>query len=183
MTKELPYVVDRIDAFAKNPIESCRDGSGCPGWGILTDAVLAPYKGEEKNRCGDCRLCQEACPLGALEQPFVLDRRRCLSNLLQTERLPPEAQAVMENRVGDCEICQQACPWNQKHIQRPLETHTTLAFHKKRTAWEDFFRLSYLAGLTASEYERRLGPLATGIPCAFFRRNVTTVIQKQSTGR
>jgi epoxyqueuosine reductase len=151
--------------------------------GILTDAVLEPYAGEEKNRCGDCRLCQEACPLGALEQPFVLDQKRCLSNLLQTEVLPPEAQAAMENLVGDCEICQQACPWNRKHIENPLDTPTTRAFRKNRADWEDFFRLSHLADLTASEYDRRLGPLGTGIAYAFFRRNVASVIQNQGAGR
>lgn len=32
--------------------------------GIVTDAPLEPDKGMEKDRCGKCGACQEACPMG-----------------------------------------------------------------------------------------------------------------------
>ncbi len=143
--------------------------------GILTDAELEHNTREEKNRCNDCRLCVEACPMNALETPFVLDYGACLSYLLQIKPLPGEAKAVMGNRVGDCEICQQACPWNRKHIKAPLETPRTIAFRERIPAWEEFFHLSNLAGLTEEEYKKTLVPLGTDISYPTFMRNVEIV--------
>ncbi len=140
--------------------------------GILTNAELEHNTQEEKNRCKNCRLCLEACPVNALETPFVLDYGACLSYLLQIKPLPGEAKAVMGNRVGDCEICQQACPWNRKHIKNPLETPRTIAFRERIPAWEDFFQLSNLAGLTEEEYKKTIVPLGTEISYSIFMRNV-----------
>ena len=147
--------------------------------GIITNADLEHNSEEEKNRCKDCDLCLKACPLNALEEPFVLNKKKCLSSLLQSDFLPQEAKLIMGNRVGDCEICQQACPWNRKHIKAPLETPHTTVFNKKLSAWEDFFYLPNLDKLSEEEYEEILGSLETGIPYAFFRRNVTAVIMER----
>ncbi len=146
--------------------------------GILTNAELEHNTREEKNRCKDCRLCVEACPVNALETPFVLDYGKCLSYLLQITPLPEEAKAVMDNRVGDCEICQRACPWNRKHIKAPLETPRTIAFRDRIPDWEDFFHLSNLAGLTKEEYEKTLVPLGTDISYSIFIRNVEIVHER-----
>ena len=145
--------------------------------GIVTDVDIKQDAAEEPNRCHDCNKCQQACPLGALEQPYVLDREKCLSSLLQTEQLPESARSVMRNRVMDCEICQQACPWNARHIENPLPTETTIAFQNKIPAWEDFFYLANLVKLTEREYRETLGPLNTGIPYAIFHSNVLLAME------
>ncbi len=146
--------------------------------GIITDAVLEYNSAQEPNRCHKCDRCQQACPLGALDQPYVLNRNKCLSNLLQVENLPEEAQAVMENRIGDCEICQEACPWNKKHLDNPLVTKMTQSFRKKVKQLEDFFYLPNLVKLSEKEYRKTLGQLNTDIPYHLFHRNVLIAMKK-----
>ena len=146
--------------------------------GIITDAGLAHNTREEPNRCHECDKCQKACPLAALDQPYVLNKNKCLSNLLQVEQLPEKARGIMENRVGDCEICQNACPWNKKHIETPLATHMTDDFQKKIKKWEHFFYLPNLAELSEKEYIEQLGHLNTDIPYKLFHRNVLIAMEK-----
>jgi epoxyqueuosine reductase len=146
--------------------------------GILTDADLEYNTEEESNRCVKCDSCQTACPMGALDQPHVLDRTRCLSSILQAEDFPEEAQAVLGNRVVDCEICQEACPWNRKHSRKPLETRLTSSFQKDIEKWEKFFYLPELKGLSKQEYQEKLGFLNTDIPYHLFQRNVMLAMEK-----
>ncbi|MDJ0781702.1 MAG: 4Fe-4S double cluster binding domain-containing protein [Desulfosarcinaceae bacterium] len=140
--------------------------------GIVTDAELATETQREPNRCKRCDLCQTACPLGALEQPHVLNRERCLSYQLQAEALSSAARMVMGNRVGDCEICQIACPWNRRHLLHPLKSSRNADFQEQVPTWERVFRLTALAELSEAQYRSQLGPLGTQIPYRFFRRNV-----------
>jgi len=146
--------------------------------GIITDAELEHNTQEEANHCGNCDKCQKVCPSGALDQPYILNKNKCLSYLLQAEHLPEEAQRVMENRVGDCEICQQVCPWNRKHLENPLKTRLIESFKKKIKNWESFFYLSNLIELSEKGYQEKLGCLNTGIPYEIFHRNVSLAIKR-----
>ena len=146
--------------------------------GIVTNAALEHNVEKESNRCKKCTKCQDACPMGALDQPFVLNRIKCLSNFLQIDRLPEKAQAVMENRVGDCEICQQVCPWNKKHLDNPLQTNLTRSFREKIETWETFFYLPDLVELTEEGYEAALWSMNTDIPYDVFHRNVKIALEK-----
>ena len=63
--------------------------------------------------CGDCRLCIDACPTGALDEPGVLDSTRCLSYWTQTaDEIPDDVMDALGDRVYGCDICQEVCPWN-----------------------------------------------------------------------
>jgi epoxyqueuosine reductase len=63
--------------------------------------------------CGSCRLCIDACPTGALDEPGTLDATRCLSYWSQTpEPIPVEYRQRMGAQVYGCDICQDVCPWN-----------------------------------------------------------------------
>jgi len=146
--------------------------------GIITNADLEHNTQEEPNRCHKCDKCQEACPLAALDQPYVLNKNKCLSYLLQVEQLPEKAQAVMENKVGDCEICQQACPWNKKHLDNPLVTNMTESFQKKIGDWEDFFYLPNLVKLSEKGYRKMFDQLNTDIPYNIFHRNVMIAMER-----
>jgi epoxyqueuosine reductase len=71
--------------------------------------------------CGNCSLCQDHCPTGALDTPYVLDARRCLAtwSIEWQGRAPAALRAWQGDHLFGCDICQQVCPWNHKALRRP----------------------------------------------------------------
>jgi epoxyqueuosine reductase len=64
--------------------------------------------------CGSCRLCIDACPTDALDEPGVLDTSHCLSYWTQSKHsVPDEYRTALGDRVYGCDICQDVCPWNR----------------------------------------------------------------------
>lgn len=64
--------------------------------------------------CGSCRLCIDACPTGALDEPGVLDSTKCLSYWSQaSESIPEGYREDVGDQVYGCDICQDVCPWNR----------------------------------------------------------------------
>jgi epoxyqueuosine reductase len=63
--------------------------------------------------CGRCRLCIDACPTSALDEPGVLDANRCLSFWTQAPAAVPEPyREELGAAAYGCDICQDVCPWN-----------------------------------------------------------------------
>ena len=64
--------------------------------------------------CGQCRLCIDACPTGALDEPGTLDSTRCLSYWTQAPaEIPVPYREELGDQVYGCDICQDVCPWNR----------------------------------------------------------------------
>jgi epoxyqueuosine reductase len=82
---------------------------------IITNLELE-YDSPVPDRCGTCTLCIDACPTGALLEPYVLDSRLCISYLTieLREKIPVELRDKVGNNVFGCDICQDICPWNRR---------------------------------------------------------------------
>jgi len=91
---------------------------------ILTTLELPPDS-PEHNRCGSCARCIAACPTGAIQAPFQLDARLCISYLTIELKgaIPLELRPAIGNRIFGCDDCLAACPWNrfarQGQLMRP----------------------------------------------------------------
>lgn len=82
---------------------------------ILTTLSLPPDD-EATDHCGTCTRCIEACPTGAITEPYRLDARKCISYLTIEHRgeIAPELQPQIGNWLYGCDICQDVCPHNRK---------------------------------------------------------------------
>ena len=88
---------------------------------LVTDRELEPTAPLGLD-CGACRLCIEACPTDALDEPGTLDATRCLSYWTQAPApIPIEYRVPLEDRVYGCDICQDVCPWNRGVEKRRRE--------------------------------------------------------------
>ncbi len=68
------------------------------------------------DQCGSCTLCIDACPTGAIVEPYVVDSNLCISHATIESRAPEISAEVADNLEGwlyGCDICQDVCPWNQ----------------------------------------------------------------------
>jgi epoxyqueuosine reductase len=80
---------------------------------VVTNVELEPTPPLSLD-CGECRLCIDACPTGALDEPGVLDATRCLSYWTQAPGTIPEPyREKLADQVYGCDICQDVCPWNR----------------------------------------------------------------------
>jgi epoxyqueuosine reductase len=80
---------------------------------LVSDVELDPTPPLDAG-CGECRLCIDACPTGALDEPGTLDATKCLSYWTQGPAAIPEAyRSALGAQVYGCDICQDVCPWNR----------------------------------------------------------------------
>jgi epoxyqueuosine reductase len=83
---------------------------------LLLNLELAYDTDRVEDHCGSCTLCIDACPTGAINQPYVVDSNKCISYATIELRAPEIPATISENLEGwfyGCDICQDVCPWNR----------------------------------------------------------------------
>ena len=81
---------------------------------LLLDRAL-PADMPAVRRCGTCQRCLDACPTGAIPEPYRVDARRCISYLtIELDApIPLELRRLVGGRIFGCDDCLDACPWNR----------------------------------------------------------------------
>jgi epoxyqueuosine reductase len=103
-----------VGFYGKNTmIITRRHGSWVLLGTLVTDVEIEAAPRLELD-CGECRLCVDACPTGALDEPGVLDSTKCLSYWTQSRHdMPDGYREALADQVYGCDICQEVCPWNR----------------------------------------------------------------------
>lgn len=78
---------------------------------------------QDKDYCGTCTKCIDACPTNAIS-PYEVDARKCISYLTIEKKgeLPEEMKGTWNDWIFGCDICQDVCPWNSKLNPHGVET-------------------------------------------------------------
>jgi len=111
--------------------------------------------------CGSCTLCIQACPTGAIVEPYVVDARRCISYLTielrgGRETIPDDLAAQIGNRIFGCDDCLDVCPFNLRAdaTSEPAFTPTSLTLAPNLQALAQISQESFSATFKESPLKR-----------------------------
>lgn len=142
--------------------------------GHLLTTVELPADQPSPSLCGSCKRCLEACPTGAISEPFVVDSRRCIAYHTIENReaaLPAWIAPHLQGWVAGCDICQEVCPWNRPDL--PVSSDPDL---QPRPWWLHLNGLEAL-GWSEDEWDQRLRASALRrIRPEMWRRNIRAVL-------
>ena len=124
------------------------------------------------DHCGTCRRCLDACPTGALIEPYRMDATKCIAYLTIEHKgtIVPELMEQTGRQVFGCDICQDVCPWNRK---APIGTDPELEPRQELVNPA----LEWLAAMDETAWERRFnGSPVRRAGFLGMRRNIAVAI-------
>ena len=116
---------------------------------ILTDLPLPVDEPFNRDLCGSCQRCIEACPTGCIQSNRTIDAARCISNLTIEQRgiISDRDKSLIGSWVFGCDACQMVCPHNSRPSGFPVTLGQMLA--------PEFLDLIDLFSLNQDEFKRR----------------------------
>lgn len=144
--------------------------------GHLLTTLELPPDAPSQPHCGACSRCLEACPTGALPEPFVVDARRCIAFHTIENRepqLPEDVVGRLEGWVAGCDICQEVCPWNGPGLESSrdpdvqprswlLDLQAEQALGWSDQEWDERLRASALRRIQPWMWRRNIGAAVSG---------------------
>lgn len=128
---------------------------------ILTTLEIEPDT-PQRNRCGTCTRCIDACPTGAITAPHRLDARKCISYQTIENKgvIPEEMRPLLGDRIYGCDDCLDACPWNRfaessREIAFTARPATSAADLRDYLTWDDDRFRSEFRGSPIKRIKRR----------------------------
>lgn len=124
---------------------------------IICDLELE-YDGPVTDHCGTCTTCIDACPTGALDQPYQIDGSKCISyfTIELKDAIPVEFKGQFDNWSFGCDICQDVCPWNRfskPHTEPEFKPKTEL-LEMKTQDWQNLTEKTFEKLFTGSAVKR-----------------------------
>ena len=110
---------------------------------LIIDLVLEYDNPIVQDYCGTCTACIDACPTGAITDPYVLDASKCISyftiELKENEKIPEKMSGKFDEWTFGCDICQDVCPWNKfaKPHREPALTPLKEILDFSSNDWEE----------------------------------------------
>lgn len=135
---------------------------------VFTSLALLPDR-PHTHHCGSCTRCLDACPTGAIPEPFVVDANRCIAYHTienRADTLPADIADNLQGWIAGCDICQDVCPWNQRFARATDVEDFQARSHMVAP------RLAELANLSDRDWDERFrGSALRRIKPAMWRRN------------
>ncbi len=118
-----------VGCMGKNGLIHNKNGSFFVIGILLVDQFCDIYdESLPKSDCGKCEICVKSCPVNALETPFQVDARRCVSYHNTEDKIPNYSELALQKYIFGCDICQEVCPHNKKKNVNPLNVSKNSLF-------------------------------------------------------
>ena len=118
-----------VGYMGKNGLIHNKNGSFFVIGILLVDQLCDIYdESLPKSDCGKCDICVKSCPVNALETPFQVDARRCVSYHNTEDKMPNYSELASQKYIFGCDICQEVCPHNKKKNVNPLNVSKNSLF-------------------------------------------------------
>ena len=143
---------------------------------IFTDLPLQPDLPFDRDHCGSCTRCLEACPTDAFVEPGVLDATQCISYLTIEYRgeIPVALADRFEGYAFGCDICNEVCPWNHRFADASGIAEFR-SQHRLTGVGPEFF-----GEMDEEEFSRRFGDTPLARPgLKGMRRNVEAALASE----